>query len=120
VILVPVGSTIEPRCEAALAALERRGYAVRRVLGYSAIDFGRSTMASEALADGLDELMWIDSDIVFQPDDVETLRGRGVPLECGIYAKKSLPASSCRPRSRSSSARAAGCVRCTTPAAGSC
>ena len=67
VILVPVGATIDPRCEAALAALERRGYAVRRVLGFSAIDFGRSSMASSALADGFDELMWIDSDILFAP-----------------------------------------------------
>ena len=95
VILVPVGSTVDPRCEAGLAALERRGYPVRRVLGFSAIDFGRSSMASAALADGFDELMWIDSDIVFHPDDVETLRGRDVPLACGVYAKKNKPEFAC-------------------------
>ena len=95
VILVPVGATIDPRCEAALAALERRGYAVRRVLGFSAIDFGRSSMASAALADGFDELMWIDSDIIFAPNDIEALRRHDVPLVCGIYAKKSKPEFAC-------------------------
>jgi hypothetical protein len=95
VVLVPVAATIDPRCEVALGALERRGYAVRRVLGYSAIDFGRSSMASLALADGFDEFLWIDSDIVFHPDDVERLRGHGVPLVGGVYAKKGKPEFAC-------------------------
>jgi hypothetical protein len=58
VVLVPIGGAIEPRCEAALSGLERRGYTVRRVQGFSAIDFGRSSLASGALADGFDELLW--------------------------------------------------------------
>ena len=76
VILVPVGGAIDPGCEDALRELERRGYVVWRVRGFSAIDAARNQMANDALAQRFDELMWIDSDIVFDPDDVDRLRRR--------------------------------------------
>jgi len=79
IILVPVAGAIDPGCEDALRELERRGYAVWRVRGYSAIDAARNQMASDALAQGFDELMWIDSDIVFDPDDVDKLRRHDLP-----------------------------------------
>ena len=56
--------------------------------GFSAIDFGRCVIASEALRSGFEELMWIDSDVVFYTDDLERLRAHKLPLVCGIYAKK--------------------------------
>ena len=92
VVLVPVGSHIEAECSRGLAELEARGYSVRRVSGYAAIDQGRSQMASDALADGFDELMWIDSDVGFQADDVDRLRAHGLPLVAGIYPKKGVRA----------------------------
>jgi hypothetical protein len=67
VILVPIGSSIDPACEEGLRELERRGYGVWRVRGYSAIDAARNQLATDALARGYQELMWIDSDIVFHP-----------------------------------------------------
>ncbi len=88
VVLVPVGGSIVPACEEALAELERRGYPVRRVRGYSAIDQGRNQMATDAMADGFDETMWIDSDVGFDPDDVDKLRRHNVPIACGIYPQK--------------------------------
>jgi hypothetical protein len=88
VVLVPVATHVEPDCERALAQLELRGYVVRRVYGYAAIDQARSQMASDALADGFDELMWIDSDIGFDPDAVDRLRSHGLPIVSGIYPKK--------------------------------
>jgi methyltransferase family protein len=92
VILVPVGSHVEQECEQGLKQLEARGYAVRRITGYAAIDQGRSQMATDALADGFTELMWIDSDIAFDPDAVERLRAHGLPLVSGIYPKKGVRA----------------------------
>ena len=92
VVLVPVASHIEPDCLRGLAELEARGYAVRRVSGYAAIDQGRSQMASDALADGYDELIWIDSDIGFHADDVDRLRSHGLPLVAAIYPKKGVRA----------------------------
>jgi hypothetical protein len=95
VVLVPVGNYMEPDCEAGLAKLESRGYSVRRVYGYANIDQGRSQMASDALADGFHELMWIDSDVAFDPDDVDRMRSHGRPIVCGIYPKKGQRALAC-------------------------
>jgi hypothetical protein len=88
VILVPVNGEIEPDCESSLRELERRGYPVWRVRGYSAIDQGRNQMATDALAKGFEETLWIDADISFNPSDVDQLRSLGEPISCGIYAKK--------------------------------
>jgi hypothetical protein len=79
---------IDPGCEDALRELERRGYPVWRIRGYSAIDAARNQMATDALGQGFEELMWIDSDVVFDPDDVEKLRSHNLPLVCGLYPKK--------------------------------
>ena len=66
----PVLRTLAP----ALRELERRGYPVWRSFGCSAIDFARSRLATQALSQGFEETLWIDSDIVFDPDDVDRLR----------------------------------------------
>jgi hypothetical protein len=95
VILVPAGGPIEPECEEGLRALELRGYAVRRVRGYAAIDQARSQMATDALHDGFDELFWIDADVSFDPDDVDRLRAHALPFVCGIYPKKGPRALAC-------------------------
>jgi len=88
VVLVPFVGSIVPECEAGLRELERRGYPVRRVGGYAAIDQGRNQMATDALAEGFEETFWIDSDIGFHPDDVATLRRHGLPIVAGIYPQK--------------------------------
>jgi hypothetical protein len=95
VILVPSSGPIEPECEKGLRALEAKGYPIRRVFGFSAIDFGRSVMASHALQSGYEELMWIDSDVGFDPRDVERLRSHALPLSCGLYSKKDRKSFAC-------------------------
>jgi len=95
IVLVPVGSHVEPECERGLARLEARGYTVRRVYGYAAIDQARSQMATDALAEGYEELLWIDSDIGFEADAVDRLREHHLPIVCGIYPKKGVRALSC-------------------------
>lgn len=88
VVLVPHQGRIVARCQSALLELERRGYVVRRVEGYSAIDAARNQMATDALKDGFDETMWIDSDVGFEPDDVDRIRQNGIPICCAIYPMK--------------------------------
>ena len=95
VILVPVGHYIEPTCDEALRALEGRGHPVRRVRGYSAIDQGRNQIATDALRAGFEELMWIDSDVAFEPGAVDQLRSHGQPIVCGVYPKKGKRAFAC-------------------------
>jgi hypothetical protein len=58
------------------------------VVGLTPVDAARNQLASEAIGQGYDELMWIDPDIVFQPDDVERLRSHNLPFTCAIYPKK--------------------------------
>jgi hypothetical protein len=94
-ILVPFGGPILPECEEGLRELERRGYQVRRVGGYAAIDQGRNQMATDALIDGFEETLWIDADIGFRPDDVETLRRHAMPIVCGVYPQKGTRALAC-------------------------
>jgi hypothetical protein len=88
VVLVPFTGYIFPPCEQGLRELERRGYQVRRVGGFAAIDQGRNVLATEALIDGFEETMWIDSDVEFHPDAVNQLRAHGLPISCGVYAQK--------------------------------
>jgi hypothetical protein len=88
VILVPVARHIEPHCALSLRQLEERGYPVRRLYGFAQIDAARNLMATEALGEGFEELMWIDSDIAFEPGSVDQLRSHGLPLVCGLYPKK--------------------------------
>jgi hypothetical protein len=87
-ILVPFVGSIQRECDAALQELERRGYRVLRVDGYAAIDQARNQLATDALIQGFEETLWIDSDIGFHPDDVEKLRRHELPIVCGIYAQK--------------------------------
>ena len=110
VVLVPFSGFVHAGCERALQELERRGYPVRRMGGYAAIDQGRNQMATDALIDGFDETMWIDSDVEFHPDSVDQLRAHGLPICCGVYPQKGRRAwlaTSCRGRRRSFSARPA-------------
>jgi hypothetical protein len=97
IVLVPVGSAIEPECDVALRSLEARGYPVRRSFGCSAIDQARSRLATDALAGDWEELLWIDSDVCFEPDAVEQLRSHELPIACGIYPRKGLAAVACLP-----------------------
>jgi hypothetical protein len=88
VVLVPFNGFIHPECEDALKELERRGYAVRRVGGYAAIDQGRNQMVTDALMAGFEETLWIDSDVGFHPDEVERLRSHPEAIVTGIYPQK--------------------------------
>lgn len=95
VVLVPYSGYIYPECDQSLKELERRGYQVRRVGGYAAIDQGRNQLSTDALIDGFEETLWIDSDVAFDPDDVEKLRRHSLPMVCGIYPQKGKRALAC-------------------------
>jgi hypothetical protein len=95
VVLVPFSDHIIPSCERALRELERRGYDVRRVGGYAAIDQGRNQMATDAMLDGYEETMWIDADTEFHPDVIDRLRSHRLPIVAGICAQKGKRAIAC-------------------------
>jgi hypothetical protein len=88
VVLVPYLTHIEPACERGLRDLERAGLEVLRYPSGAAIDRSRCDAATSALAEGADELMWIDSDIAFEAADVERLRATDHSIVAGLYPKK--------------------------------
>ena len=95
-VLVPVASTIEPETMDGLQVLASRGYPVRTLRGCSQVDLARSILASEAVRDGFAETFWIDSDIVFDPNDVDRLRAHRHPVMAGLYVKKGRQEFACK------------------------
>ncbi len=64
---------------------------VDRSKGASAIDAARNIRASQVVRDGTAEsIMFIDSDMMFDPDDAITLLRRPEPVVAGVYAAKLL------------------------------
>jgi hypothetical protein len=88
IVLVPHAGAIEPACENGLRQLERTGVHVVRRPGCSAIDVARNEMASDALHDGCESILFIDADVGFDPADAQRLLARPEPVICGVYAKK--------------------------------
>ena len=89
VVLVPHLNGIDPECEQALDQLEQAGVRVVRRVGSSQIDLARSEMASDALHDGYESILFIDADIGFDPYDALRLLARPEAVVAGVYAKKS-------------------------------
>jgi hypothetical protein len=88
VVLVPHLSGVEAPCERGLRDLELAGVRVLRRQGSSQIDLARSEMASDALHDGHEAILFIDADIGFDAADALRLLERPEPVVSGVYAKK--------------------------------
>jgi hypothetical protein len=88
VVLVPHLNGIEWECEQALRELERAGVRVTRRGGCSAIDVARNEMLSTALHEEAEAILFIDSDIGFDPQDALCLLARPEAVVSGVYAKK--------------------------------
>ncbi len=89
-IYVPVHHFIEPQTDVCLDALKSLGLRVDKRYGGSAIDFARCIIASQALEEGLDSLMFLDADIMFDPADVVKLLLSPEPVIAATYAAKEL------------------------------
>lgn len=87
-VYVPVASHVEMNTDCCLRAYEAIGGRVDRSPGSSAIDLARCVQASIALEEGLDSLLFIDSDMTFEVDSVLRMFSRPEPLVGGLYAKK--------------------------------
>ncbi len=87
-VLVPHLDGIRWECEQSLRGLERVGVRVVRSGGSSQIDVARNRMASDALHDGAGSILFIDSDIGFEPTDALRLIASPEPVISAVYAKK--------------------------------
>lgn len=100
IILVPCSNGIEPQTDEALRILEQhKGYRVWRVPGWSAIDQCRSFMAYDAICvRGYKSLLWVDSDIEFDPNDVDKIISRNLPIVAATYPLKGTNNPTCLPK----------------------
>lgn len=96
-ILVPYGNRIEHNTDKELRRCELNGIDVYRVPGYSAIDQARNRIIYDALKQGYEEFLWIDSDIEFKYEDVVKIRSRGVDIVGAAYSFKGFPQFTIQP-----------------------
>ena len=87
-VAVPFQDRIEPLCERSLYQLEVAGVRVVRKAGCSAIDLASNELASDAIHDGAESILFIDSDIAFDPGDALRILARPEPVVAGVYVKK--------------------------------
>jgi hypothetical protein len=74
------------------------GYEVWRTPGWSAIDQGRNRMTYDAVyLRKFEEILWIDSDIAFNPDDVTRIRSWNQPIVAAAYPMKGWPVMTVQP-----------------------
>ena len=90
VVQVPIARFVEIDCDHCLRGLEKLGVRVDRSKGSSAIDIARNIRASDAIRDGFDSILFIDSDMLFDPTDAITLLRSPEPVIAGAYAAKKL------------------------------
>jgi hypothetical protein len=94
-VIVPTLTGLEPGTAGSLARLRELGYSVFVEYGHSDISGARSRLASRMMVDRFRAVMWIDSDILFNPSDVDRLVDSNLPIVGGIYAKKGAPMFAC-------------------------
>lgn len=87
-VLVPYRGNIEDECDLALRDLEKLGPEVIRKNGCSEIGFARSEMVSDAILNGWDSILFVDSDMMFHPLDALRLFDRPEPVIGGLYSQK--------------------------------
>ena len=90
IVHVPVARFVELDCDHCLRGLEALGVRVDRSKGSSAIDIARNIRATDAISEGFDSVLFIDSDMLFDPADAITLLAVPEPVIAGAYAAKKL------------------------------
>lgn len=91
IVHVPIARFVELDCDHCLRELEFRHHVqVDRSKGSSAIDIARNIRATDAIRKGYDSLLFIDSDMLFDPADAITLFKSEEPVIAGAYAAKKL------------------------------
>ncbi len=90
VVYVPVHRFIDTDTYDCLRGLEDLGVRVDYSKGASAIDLSRSVLASDAIRAGLDSILFIDSDMFFNPADAIRFLLSPAPVIAGAYAAKKL------------------------------
>lgn len=65
------------------------------IISESLVYDARDKIAMDALASEVDWVMWLDSDIVYQPNIIQVLMGKNKDMITGIYHKRTAPYTPC-------------------------
>lgn len=87
-VLVPCRDGIPLEIDQNLRRLEAMGIPVVRMSGVSEIGFARSRLLSYAMAEGKDAVLFVDSDIIFRPEDAVAILQRPEPVVAGVYSQR--------------------------------
>ena len=89
IVHVPVARFVELDCDHCLVALKLSA-SESTGLRALAIDIARNIRATDAIVEGFDSVLFIDSDMLFDPADAITLLRSPEPVIAGAYAAKKL------------------------------
>lgn len=96
-IAVPCMDMMNTQFVASLIALEKRDAEIVFVQNSLVYD-SRNELASRAIDNGFDRVLWLDSDMKFDPDTLERLHAdmdNGMEFVCGLYFKRKYPVTPC-------------------------
>lgn len=88
-VAVPCGQDIPLETFNSFMQLEHEG-SIRMMSG-SLVDDAREQIALDAIAQGFDYVMWIDSDMTFEPDSVKKLLADDKEVVCGLCFRRVEP-----------------------------
>ena len=93
-IAVPAMESVATEFYQSCLSLKHDGSPVWAVTRSSLIYDARNALAKKAVEEGYDRVLWLDSDMVFQPDLLERLSAdmdEGRDYVCGLYFKRKIP-----------------------------
>lgn len=90
-IAVPCGETLEVEFIKSLFRLQTVGNCSIEFINGSLIYVARERFCDKALRDGYDYVLWLDSDMVFEPSLLKQLIEDDKDMVCGLYFTRKFP-----------------------------
>lgn len=93
-IAVPMFHTVDTQFMTSLMGIKKVGKTQVVTLAGSLVYKARNALALKAIQDGFDYILWLDSDMVFEPDILEKLYAHaedGKEYITGIYFRRTFP-----------------------------
>ena len=95
-IAIPAMQTVPTKFLRSLESLRRLPDTYTSVSECTLIHDARNEFASIAIQNGFDRVLWLDSDMVFEPDTLERMSalmdaGPDMDMVCGLYFTRTLP-----------------------------
>ena len=97
-ILIPCMDTVHTLFFQSMMALRRRAETEVAVSSSSLVYDARNQLAEKAVNGGYDRVLWLDSDMQFQPDLLERFSAdldAGMEMVCGLYFARRAPVHPC-------------------------